>query len=477
MRLVRQVWIVLVATGVVVVQASTPPIVVPTMPAPVVVAAPQQAAKPASSTSAVSPQPAPTTPAVTAAPTSTTTASATLPAAPQLAQGPASDVASTGDDEAIEGIDTVDVDEPQGNWLYKRIWWQRAQTQYEKNKAAMDVLMESRMVFFEKRTEWDKSLFDAFYIEVGVSRGILEELINNTIAEIGLDQKKDGSLNIEERELLSKVNQEKTSLEQLQKDINAINQLDAAIDEVIIVLSKQINAARGFEKQSWQNLKSIGQELSDEKAKEHYYGMVTFGQNINALTEYIQKPLLKYFEDLGSKAKEQIQKAQASLAALKEKGLDFKKKWQALEEKSEKDRENASADNARLTQKELDEKEDREEEERAKRAEAEKQQGLFARIVTSISHGLKVGWDYVVSGAQWLWQSTLGRFFGSASVDSATVAVKPSGLVTPVVSVVTPAAPVVQPAPAPAPVVTPATVAPAPAVTPKPVVPTSVPVQ
>src|SRR5690606_16000794 len=29
--------------------------------------------------------------------------------------------------QEAEGIDTVTLEEPQGNWLYKRVWWERAQ--------------------------------------------------------------------------------------------------------------------------------------------------------------------------------------------------------------------------------------------------------------------------------------------------------------------------------------------------------------
>ena len=42
------------------------------------------------------------------------------------------------DEIEIKGIDTVDINEPKGNWLYKRIWWEKAERTYEKIKQLTD---------------------------------------------------------------------------------------------------------------------------------------------------------------------------------------------------------------------------------------------------------------------------------------------------------------------------------------------------
>ncbi|MCX5922498.1 MAG: hypothetical protein NTX86_04170 [Candidatus Dependentiae bacterium] len=394
-------------------------------------------------TTTIAPSANQTAPATTAAPTGLEA----MPAAPVAATAqPAAAQATAPTEEEIQGIDTMNTDEPQGNWLFKRIWWQRAQTQYEKIKAVVDTIMESRMAFFDKRTEWDKTVFDPFYLEVGVGRGILEELIGNAVAQIDQERKKDGELSAEERTFLATLEAEKNTLEQLQKDIQKINQIDSAVDDTITMLIKQINVARGFEKQSWQNLKGIAQELSDEKARELYYGMVTYWQNINAVMEYIQNPLAKHFEQLGSVAQENIKKVTATLTALKEKGIDFKKQWQALEAKHQQERDAAKSDSEKkLTQEQIEkavkEQQKKDEEAETKRAES----GFFSRAANAVTNAASATWDYIASGAKTLWGATFGKWFGKSEVSVSVTAPAP---VAPETAPVTPVTPAVALAPA-----------------------------
>jgi len=315
----------------------------------------------------------------------------------------AADLAS---DETMS-IDTADMDEPQGNWLFKRMWWQRAQTQYEKIKALTDTIMESRLAFFAKRTEWDKTVFDPFYIQIGVGRGTLEELIATTIAQIDKEDVKEGELTLDERSLLTALKSQKDALEQLQKDIQQINAIDGAIDDAITTLINQINAARSFEKKSWQNLKNIAQELSDKNARDLYYGMATFWQNINDISTYIQGPFSQYFEKLGSSAKEQTAKVTDSMQALKEHGIDFKKQWQNLQEQQQRERD------AHEYRTGVDEGE---KEAQEQYEQAQKKSGFFASIRTFLS---TIG-DYVVSGGKAVWDFTIGRFFKKAETKVAT---------------------------------------------------------
>lgn len=304
-------------------------------------------------------------------------------------------------EEEPQGIDTMNAANAQGNWLFKRMWWQRAQTQYEKTKMAVDAIMESRMAFFAKRTEWDKTVFDPFYQDSGLGRGVLEELISTLINQLSQERSHEGQLDEKERDLLVALESQKAVLEQLQKDVQKINDIDNAIDQAISVLIQQINVARNFEKQSWQNFKTIAQELNDKKARELYYGMVTYWQNINEIGQYIQMPFLQHFEKLGAMAKDQTEKVLGVLKALKEKGIDFKKQWQQLEENA-------------LRQSQAHEYKDGLEQGK-KEVEAEKaaEQGLFASILSTASNAISSIWHYTKSAAITVWDFTLGRFFSS----------------------------------------------------------------
>lgn len=353
---------------------------VPSKPQPVLPALPQQAPIPPAPAPA-QPKPAPL-------------------AAPVPAQFKAPGKAPEVEKEQPQGIDTMNVADAQGNWLFKRMWWQRAETQYEKIKQVVDAIMESRMAFFGKRTEWDKTIFDPFYQESGLGRGVLEELIGSMISQLSQERAHQGQLDEKERTLLSSLESQKEALEQLQKDVQKINEIDNAIDEAISVLIKQINAARNFERQSWQNFKAIAQELNDKKARDLYYGMVTYWQNINEIGQYIQMPFLQHFEKLGNLAKEQTEKVSGALKAMKEKGIDFKKQWQEVEENN-------------MRQKQAhDYKEGVEEGKKEEEAKIAAEQGIFARILSTISNTLSTSWDYIKSMGQTVWDFTIGRFFG-----------------------------------------------------------------
>jgi len=408
-----------------------PPMAVQPSAAPLVAQQPIQllAPKPAASMPQMAMQPA--APAKPAMMPAHSTAVQGLPAMPMPA--PASAPSRVPDSEQLEkeepqGIDTMDMANAQGNWLFKRMWWQRAETQYEKIKAVVEVIMEARMAFFAKRTEWDKTIFDPFYLQAGLGRGILEELISSLISQLNQERVDEGQLDEKERYLLTSLESQKAVIEQLQKDVQKITDIDSAVDEAISVLIKQINVARNFEKQSWQNFKRIAQELDDKKARELYYGMVTYWQNINEVGQYVQQPFLQHFEKLGVLAKEQTEKVLSTLKALKEKGIDFKKQWQELEEN------NVRKNEAR------DYKEGIEEGKKEAEAKAAAEAGFFSGIITSITNGLSTSWDYMKSAGQTIWDWTFGRFFAKKTEN-----VEPAKPVQPVVAVVSEVLPVIAP--------------------------------
>lgn len=301
-----------------------------------------------------------------------------------------------------EGLDTIHNTDAQGNWLFKRMWWQRAETQYEKIKSVVDSIMESRMAFFAKRTEWDKTIFDPFYQDSGLGRGVLEELIGSLMNQLNQERERDGQLEQKERELLSALESQKALLEQLQKDVQKINDIDNAVDEAIAVLIQQLNIARNFERKSWENFKAIAQELNDKKARDLFYGMVTYWQNINEIAHYIQMPFLQHFEKLGAMAKDQTEKVTEALKALKEKGIDFKKQWQDLEESA-------------MRQKNASEfKEGLEEGKAQETAEQKATLGYFDSAMQFLSDTAANSWNFVRSAGQSIWDFTIGRFYTKA---------------------------------------------------------------
>ena len=100
---------------------------------------------------AITEQPIQETPAVAVPPVESLPPSepAVVEPTPDVATEPTEPVTTPEQDEIeIKGIDTVDIAQPKGNWLYKRIWWEKAERLYEKIKQLANEISESRIVFF-----------------------------------------------------------------------------------------------------------------------------------------------------------------------------------------------------------------------------------------------------------------------------------------------------------------------------------------
>ena len=309
----------------------------------------------------------------------------------------------------IQGIDTVSLNEASGNWLYKRIWWEKAEARYEKIKTLVDRILEAQMIFFARRAELARTVFDPFYINAGIGRGELEEILNYLMEQMNVHQQKQGDLSEQERAFLATMNKEKETLDQLKLDMEAINKLDAAVDESLGKLMEQLNLCRSYERQAWDDFKGIAKELSDKKARDLYYSMVTIEENVNAIGEYIKHDFTGYFNQLATMAQDNITRIQSAINTLKEKGIDFKKKAQELEKKDE------NAERERRIR-------EQEEKERAEE-EAAAANTWFGWITSWFSSG----WNTISSAVGSVYSSIRGLFGSSAdeSVESEEVSAAP----------------------------------------------------
>lgn len=235
---------------------------------------------------------------------------------------PLEDIPSPEDQEL--GIDTVDLQDPSGNWLYKRIWWEKAESRYDKIKTAVNTILDSRMYFFEQRVNLDRSLFDPFYISLGLSRGELQESVVYLIEQLNNSGTHKQSKEQEKKSVISLLLSEQKNIETLQQQVEAISKIDHAIDEALTKLMNQINLSRTYEQEAWQYLRSIAQELSDKAARDHYYAMDTSWKNIKNIQRYIEGEFASHFNALVSEAKKQTELVSQSVKQLKEKGIDLK---------------------------------------------------------------------------------------------------------------------------------------------------------
>ncbi|MCX5925055.1 MAG: hypothetical protein NT124_02035 [Candidatus Dependentiae bacterium] len=231
------------------------------------------------------------------------------------------------------GIDTVGLSEPQGNWLFKRIWWERAELKYEKIRKYVESVFESRAVFLTQRADIDKNVLDPLYIAIGFGQGELKRIVDQLMHHLEREKAEKGDLTAQEREILVELQKEEKALQQIKLDVEGIIAMDAQIDESLNTLFEQINRVRGYERDAWKDFKEIARVLSDIKARELYYKMDGVAKNISDIQAYIRQEFSQHFGLLDAKIKEQVSRLQQSIEALKEKGFDLAEQLEKIEKK------------------------------------------------------------------------------------------------------------------------------------------------
>lgn len=264
----------------------------------------------------------------------------TIPAQPEpVEEEPITIPEEPQEKEAPAGIDTVSLENPQGNWLYKRIWWERAEERYEKIRLLVDAIWESRTIFFVKRNELDRNVLDPFYLNVGIGQGELQTILTELIDFFEKHREEQGDLNEQERSLYDSIATEIEALKQLNIDVESIANLDHAIDNALGTMMNQINRVRQYERQAWENFKEIAHILNDTKARELYYMIEGAARNIKNISTYIEQDFFNHFTQLIGEATKHINRVQSQIESLKEKGVSFKRQTELLEQKQEQPQE------------------------------------------------------------------------------------------------------------------------------------------
>ncbi len=287
--------------------------------------------------------------------------------------------AETFEQEEPVGIDTVSLEDTQGNWLFKRIWWERAEDRYGKIRDLVNTIWESRTKFFVQRNELDRTVLDPFYVSIGMGQGELQVILNELEDFFLKEREKEGDLNERDRVLYEALEEEQEAFRQLKLDVQSITSLDHAIDDALGMLMDQINRARQLEKQAWDNFKEIAHVLNDLKARELYYLMDGAGRNIKNISLYLDNAFSNHFARLIGEAKKHTSRVLNQIKSLKEKGVDFKRQADRIAQQEEQEKQ-------RLEQ-------EQQEEEEAAAKKVKPKQGWFDWIV---SFPVKI-WNWIKS--------------------------------------------------------------------------------
>jgi len=242
----------------------------------------------------------------------------------------------------LKGIDTLEVDDPGGNWLVKRMWWEKADKKMDRIEEEVDKVMSARMAFFKKRDKADSEMFDPFYGEIGFDQGQLEEIVAYMVDELKDHREKYERLGRQERDFLKKIKEEKKTLDGLKIDINSIKELDNSLDDALTGLVKQINLARTYKKEARELFKKIGRVLDHDKARQLYYEMDAAWQSIKSVVVYISGKFTQHFEQIINQSKQQIDSVKAAMDKLEAAGKGFKEQLKKMKKKEALDQKEAA---------------------------------------------------------------------------------------------------------------------------------------
>lgn len=230
--------------------------------------------------------------------------------------------------QELSTIDTVDVSSPEGNWLFKRVWWQKSNELYGKIRGVVDQIADARMQFYTEHVRIDRDLLDPFYASVGFDQGQLTEIAEVLTQELEKKRKKKGALDEKELDYYATVVSAKETIEGFKIGVQSVGQLSDNLRDALIKLVEQLNRARSYESEAWRLLNLIAQELSDKQAREYYYGVLTQWQNIKEIYAYIVGPYVQHFGQVMEALVQKTKEVKTSLDELKDKGVKFGKEVQ-----------------------------------------------------------------------------------------------------------------------------------------------------
>lgn len=229
-----------------------------------------------------------------------------------------------------QGIESFDV-EGSGNWLLKRVWWEKTEEVYEATKQIFNQVLDTRTNFINARNKLDREL-DIFYGEMGLEQGPLYDIIAHILSLMEKKRTAQGDvLSVKEEDLVKRTQEKEQVLMQLKADIKGIQAVEEKLDQALNTLFKQIDVCNEYEQRAWTNFKTIARELNDQEARKSYYQTQALLDDIKKIQSYLNGPFNTYFEQTVQVAREYAQKITANMQNLRNQGIDLQKEALRLE--------------------------------------------------------------------------------------------------------------------------------------------------
>lgn len=221
-------------------------------------------------------------------------------------------------------LDNTEIDSG-GNWLNKRIWYERSQKMFDEIRVLVSTVTELRIQFSNEVNAVGQKI-DTFFETVSFEQGELDDKFKEILVALEQKQKLVGDLVEEERTLQASVKETLPAVGQIEKNMKLLGEIDKKIDQTFLQACKTIDECREYETKSWDAFKTIAKELDDKKARNLYYQMNNYKENIDQKCTYLKSTLLPYLHNvLVAKIEKNIIAINSSIATLKTKGLDLEK--------------------------------------------------------------------------------------------------------------------------------------------------------
>lgn len=208
-----------------------------------------------------------------------------------------------------------------GNWVLKRVWWEKAENVFGKIMALNLQICQQQMEYFGIRNEIDKEL-DGRKRELNLSLEELDKTITRLLELV--DQGQDlAELDLKNDVFKGSVLENKDKLLKLKDDISKLNKLDSDLDNAIIKVIDQVQKCNDYEASAWSDFKQIGRVLNDEVAKNLYYQVANYRKNIKMILGYLKVDLHASFEMLMAHAVTVLDEIKAAVIQLRKSGIDL----------------------------------------------------------------------------------------------------------------------------------------------------------
>jgi hypothetical protein len=282
-----------------------------------------------------------------------------------------------------------------GNWFEKLKWWKEAKWLYTIDIAASMAQLETISKGYEEKGKGILEGLEAYSSGLPFKRQTAVAFIDDLIAnlqkrneELAQQQTKKQargmpkeSADLEENQKL--LNQLKDNI----KDFNTLTQrLTQTFDQVV---SQQMEEARNYDKKALSAYESIEKTLDDKIAQQRYNEVQNCQENILAVTDYLEGPLMQFVDKAWDKAQQLMPTIKNSIDELQKRGI-------IVRQPSAEESEQAKL----LAQKKAQEK---------KAAEEYAALPWWMKIFVSISSFFSTIWSSISGFFSWM-----GSFFSSA---------------------------------------------------------------